>query len=200
MQPTKSVTSDTRAPTEAILAWRNLSLDDINDLISIANEIHPDLPESIQVFSERINLFPEGCLALEASTSDGKITSELCGYAISHPIIRRQPPALDALLGEISPSADQYYIHDLALLPKARGCGSAQEGVGKLLAIAARYETTALVSVYNSAPFWNRFGFVAGGTDEVLERKLREYGDDAVFLERQNGNHESMARGNTRVV
>ncbi|CAO2655681.1 Nn.00g044840.m01.CDS01 [Neocucurbitaria sp. VM-36] len=186
MEPAKGAKTNTRGPTKAKLTWRSLTLNDINDVIRIANNIHPDLPESIDVFSERIKLFPEGCLGLEES--NGK-TSEIYGYAISHPIIRRQPPALNSLLGEISPGADQYYIHDLALLPEARGRGSAQEGVEKLLAISEGYGTTALVSVYGSAPFWNRFGFVAGETDEVLEKKLREYGEDSVFLERKNGNY-----------
>ena len=192
MEPAKGTKTDTGGPTEAKLIWRNLSLNDIHDLIRIADNIHPDLPESIDVFSERIKLFPEGCLALEES--DEK-TSKLCGYAISHPIIRCQPPALNNLLGEIPPRADQYYIHDLALLPEARGRGSAQEGVEKLLAISAEYETTGLVSVYGSTPFWNRFGFEAGETDGILEKKLSDYGEDAVFLERKNENYGKLTRG-----
>jgi hypothetical protein len=52
--------------------------------------------------------------------------------------------------------------------------------------VAKRYPTACLVSVYGTAPFWKRFGFVAGPVDEVLAEKLRGYGEDAAYLERQN--------------
>lgn len=76
------------------VAWHQLSTSNVESLIRLADKFHPDLPESEQVFAERLKLFPEGCLALVDSESD-----ELYGYAISHPIRRRQPPALDSLLG-----------------------------------------------------------------------------------------------------
>ncbi|KAL8769559.1 MAG: hypothetical protein Q9209_004490 [Squamulea sp. 1 TL-2023] len=171
----------TRNPTKAKAAWREMSVKNIESLVRIADKIHPNLPESNQVFAERVKLFPEGCLALVEDEGD-----DLCGYVISHPIRRRQPPALDSLLGEIASDADQYYIHDLAILPDYRGYGLAQECIRKLFAIAKRYPTTSLVSVYNTAPFWGRFGFVPQEKDEGLEKNLLDYGDDAIYLERIN--------------
>jgi ribosomal protein S18 acetylase RimI-like enzyme len=173
--------SEATSPTQAKAAWRALSVSDVENLIRIAEKIHPDLPESEKVFAERIKLFPEGCLVLIDDENDG-----LCGYVISHPIRHRQPPALDSLLGEVAPDADQYFIHDLAILPEFRGLGLAQEGINKLLAIAKRFPTTSLVSVYGTSPFWNRFGFILGDIDSFLKQKLQKYGDDAVYLERQN--------------
>ena len=167
--------------TEVKAAWRELSINNIESLARIADKIHTDLPESDEVFAERVKLFPEGCLALMDDESD-----ELYGYAISHPIRRRQPPALNKLLGEIASDADQYYIHDIALLPEIRGHGLAQECIVKLLAIAQRYTTTSLISVYGTGSFWGRFGFVPEEVDEVLEKKLLDYGDDATYLERRN--------------
>ena len=169
-------------PSKIKAAWRKLSIDDIPNLIRIADKIHPSLPESFEVFAERVELFPSGCLAL---VEDG--SSELCGYAISHPIRHRQPPALDSLLGGIAVDANQYYIHDLAILPQFRGHGFAQDCIEKLLAVASRFPTTCLVSVYGTAAFWRRSGFLSVETDEVLEKKLLGYGDDAMFLERENG-------------
>ncbi|KAL1856427.1 hypothetical protein VTK73DRAFT_8284 [Phialemonium thermophilum] len=160
-------------------AWRQMNVGDIEGVVRVADEVHPDLPESDHVFSERARLFPEGCLVL---VEDG----EVCGYAISHPIRQRQPPALDSLLGEIVPDADQYYIHDLALLARCRGKGYAAEGVGRLLDVARRYPTTCLISVYGTSPFWRRFGFKPEQVDEALQEKLRNYGDDATYLSRQN--------------
>lgn len=163
-----------------MVAWRKMSVSDIEGLRRVGDEIHPDLPESDYVFTERVKLFPEGCLVLVEC-------DKVCGYAISHPIRHRQPPALDSLLGEIAPDADQYYIHDLAILPRFRGRGLAAECISKLSAVAKRYPTTCLVSAYGTAPFWGRFGFVPEPVDAVLSEKLREYGADATYLSRQNG-------------
>ena len=160
-------------------AWRNMSVNDVEGVLRVADVIHPDLPESDYVFAERAKLFPQGCLVLVKD-------DEVCGYALSHPIRRHQPPALDSLLGIMAPDADQYYIHDLAILPKFRGQGLAAEGLGKLLAVAQHYPTTCLVSVYGTASFWARFGFVAEPIDAVLSKKLHDYGEDAVYLCRQN--------------
>jgi ribosomal protein S18 acetylase RimI-like enzyme len=164
--------------------WRLLSHNDIPSLLHIATTCHPSLPESPSVFSERIYLYPSGCLALINNEND-----ELLGYAISHPIRRRCPPALDSMLGAIPPDADQYYIHDLALLPCVRGRGFAKEGVEMLFAGAAgRYGSFSLVSVYGTAVFWSRFGFKPlGDEEEGLRLKLVEYGDDAVYMEREYG-------------
>jgi ribosomal protein S18 acetylase RimI-like enzyme len=160
--------------------WRQLTLTDIDGLIRVADAVHLDLPERSVVFAERVKLFPEGSLALIDN-------NEICGYAISHPIRYGQPPALDSLLGEIAPDADQYYIHDVCLLPQCRGRGLATEGVDKLLVLANRYPTACLVSVYGTAPFWGRFGFFTPNSiDQALSAKLRGYGDDATYLERQN--------------
>ncbi len=164
--------------------WRRLLIDEIRPLLEVADQVHPDLPESAEVFTERVKLFPEGCLAL-VRHGDGK----LCGYAISHPVRARQPPALDSLLGKIPSDADQYYIHDVAVLPSFRGKGLAAEAIRQLMDVAQRhnYRATCLVSVYGTAPFWARFGFVPEKADAALAEKLKEYGEDAVYMLRQDG-------------
>jgi ribosomal protein S18 acetylase RimI-like enzyme len=160
-----------------------MSVGDVQSLLRVADEIHPGLPESDYVFAERVKLFPEGCFVL---VEVGNESDEICGYAISHPIRHRQPPALDSLLGGIPPDADRYYIHDLAILPKFRGGGLAAECISQLFEVAKRYPSTCLVSVYGTAPFWGRFGFAAEPVDEALLGKLREYGADAAYLSRRN--------------
>jgi len=162
-----------------MLIWREMTTSDVESVLRVADVVHPDLPEGVQVFAERAKLFPRGCLVLVEG-------DEICGYAISHPIRRGQPPALDSILGEVAADADQYYIHDLAILPKLRGHGHASEGITKLLAVANEYPTTSLISVYGTAPFWARFGFVLGPVDQAISGKLCEYGDDATFLVRYN--------------
>ncbi|CAG8982558.1 hypothetical protein HYALB_00007274 [Hymenoscyphus albidus] len=175
-------TSDSpkKAKSSAGAVWREMSVNDVEGLLRVADKVHPDLPESGSVFAERAKLFPRGCMVLVAG-------SDIVGYTISHPINYREPPKLDTLLEQISPSADQHYIHDLAILPAFRENGRAAECIQKLLAVAESFPTTCLVSVYGTAPFWGRFGFKSDSIDATLTEKLRGYGDDAEYLERKNG-------------
>ena len=167
-------------------AWREMTAADINGVLAVANKIHTTLPERDVVFAERARLFPEGCLVL---VDDG----EVVGYAISHPIRFRQPPALDSFVHEIAADANQYYIHDLAILPGSRARGLAADCVWKLLNVAKRYQTTCLISVYGTVTFWARYQFEPDTVDNALAEKLREYGADARYLCRQNDEH-SVAR------
>ena len=164
--------------------------EDIPSVLKIANTVHPDLPEDASIFAERLELFPEGCLVLVSPPSSSS-PEQICGYAISHPILKHHPPALNSLLGEIHPQADQYYIHDVAVLPSFRDRGLARRCVDRLLAVATGYgfPDTCLVSVYGAARFWARFGFAVKGDrkkDEALGEKLKGYGGDAEFMERRN--------------
>ncbi|KAI8943188.1 hypothetical protein NX059_012512 [Plenodomus lindquistii] len=170
--------------------WRALSPTDIPNLIHLAQTIHKDLPERDAVFAEKIALFPSGCLGLflqnNNSQEEEEEEEEFSGYIISHPIRKGRPPALDSFLGEIASDADQYFIHDIAILPGCRGEGAARMGVERVLKVGEGYETTALVSVYGTSMFWGQFGFVERVGDDVLAEKVRGYGGDAVYLEREN--------------
>ncbi|VUC26836.1 unnamed protein product [Clonostachys rosea] len=159
-------------------SWRGMTSADIDGVLRVASEIHPDLPESAAVFAERLSIFPDGCLVLAQG-------DDVCGYAVSHPIRAGHPPALDQRIGEIAPDADQFYIHDLAILPRVRTRGLGAQCIERLLLVADQYETACLISVYNSASFWRRFGFVPEPTGAALSAKIRGYGPDAVYLVRR---------------
>jgi GNAT superfamily N-acetyltransferase len=160
---------------------------DLPWVMRIANEIHHALPETEAVFREHLHLFPAGCFVL----CDSEI-GILGGYVMSFPIRRGKPPALNALLGgEIPPDADQYYLHDLAILPAFRGRGLAKDGVGRVLEVAKGlgYDTVCLISVYGTVSFWKRFGFEdpePGQVDEGMREKLRGYGEEATYLVRRD--------------
>jgi hypothetical protein len=159
------------------LAWRPTVQSDIPELYQLSEQIHPDLPESEQVFHNRLAHFPRGCLTLTLTltnvttnpTTDinnNKTPQEpqeqIKGYILSHPIPQNQPPPqLDTLLEtNIPPDTDasyHYYIHDIAITPDVRGKGLAREGIEMLLfgiVREKRYGNTALVSVYGTASFW----------------------------------------------
>ncbi len=161
----------------AALVWRPMEGADLDAVLALAARCHPDLPEGRAVFAERLALFPHGCLVLEAP-------SGVAGYAIAHPIRQGSPPALGSLLGSLAADTDQFYLHDVVVAPEMRGQGASAAAVRRLLDVAAAYPTTALVSVYGTAGFWSRFGFRPVGRS--MSEKLRGYGGDAVFMERNN--------------
>lgn len=157
--------------------WRAMRADDLDAVLALAERSHPELPESRTVFAERLALFPRGCLVLGGGRG-------IDGYTVSHPIRRSEPPALGALLGSLPADADQFYIHDVVVVPSRRGAGAAAAAVAQLLALASDFETTALVSVYGTVGFWSRFGFTPSRED--MAGKLRPYGADAVYMVRPN--------------
>lgn len=156
--------------------WRNMTQTDLPGVSALADVVHPGLPEGPEMLAERLRLYPQGCRVL--AQAGGPVQ----GYAISHPILPFEPPALDSLLGEISPAARQYYLHDIVLDPALRGGGHARMVIEALLAQAADYDSTALVSVYGTAGFWARFGFAVSPRD--MAAKLAPYGKGAVFMTR----------------
>ncbi|GEM_PF-31718 len=159
-------------------SWREASLPDLVSVSEIQLVVHEALQEDDVVLADRLELSPEGCFMLE-------VGGGVQGYVLSHPWIRRAPPTLNMMLGEIPDAADTWYIHDLALLPQARRSG-AGGNVVPLLADIARsegYGSMSLVSVYDSRGFWERQGFSVR-MDERMAVKLASYGDEAIYMER----------------
>lgn len=157
-------------------AWRPIRAEDLPDVDRIGSIVHPRYPERAEVPAERLRLFPAGCLI---ASVDGATV----GYAISHPGVIGRPPPLDTLLGALPPDADCLYIHDVALLPQARGLRLG-EVVAAILAGVARdraFKWLALTAVNNSTAFWARQGFSVG----CPEKSLASYGSDAAYMVRE---------------
>ncbi len=156
--------------------WRSMREDDLATVIAIAVQLHPAYPEDEQIYAERLALYPNGCLALE-------VNRNVVGYAISHPWLDRQAPALNSLLQALPIHPSTYYIHDVALLPAARGLGAVEQLLANLLPIARGYglSTMSLTAVNNSYDFWTRHGFIEID-DPALQKKLNSYDLAARFL------------------
>jgi GNAT superfamily N-acetyltransferase len=159
--------------------WRNMTMLDLPMVEAIAAEVHPGFPEDMAVFVERLRLYPEGARLLE-------VRGRPAGYVLSHPWRFRSLPALNSLLGHIPAEADTYYLHDLALLPVARGSGAAGTLVHFLLRHAeqAGFASMSLVAVNGSMPFWSRHGFAIAEAGELTD-KLKSYEDAARFMVRE---------------
>ncbi|HEX2017647.1 MAG TPA: GNAT family N-acetyltransferase [Aurantimonas sp.] len=159
------------------LQWRAMRGADLPGVAALADRIHPSLPEDVSVFAERLRLFPQGCLVLDAGTGG------CLGYAVAHPWIEGSPPKLDTPLGVLPQPADCFYIHDVVVAPEARGQSLAAEAVERLLREAEAYRCAALVSVYATTPFWSRFGF-SEAAGRLAPSALGSYGADARYMVR----------------
>jgi hypothetical protein len=158
--------------------WRLMSPPDLPAVDAIATNVHPAYPEDRAVFAERLRLFRRGCFVLDC---DGTIL----GYVLSHPWKAFDPPSLNALVGQIPSPAETYYLHDIALLPEARGVGHTHAVVFKLIeeALNMGLTTISLVAVGGTVPFWRAHRFVAV-SDPALTRVLAGYDAEASFMVR----------------
>jgi ribosomal protein S18 acetylase RimI-like enzyme len=158
--------------------WRQMTKVDIPAVLRVQEEAYPWHQEGVEVFEERLTLYPQGCLALDLGEG-------LVGYILSHPWHAEEPPPLDAALERLPERPGTYYLHDLALLRSAYGVGHGARVVRHLAQTAgtAGFETMSLVAVNRSAPFWRRHGFEERMTP-ILTEKVACYGDDAVFMTR----------------
>lgn len=161
------------------MAWRFMEAGDLAQVVAIAEVVHPDHPEDRAVLAERRDLYPPGCLALEA---DG-VGSALGGYALSHPWTFAAPPPLNGLVGALPVAPDTYYIHDVALLPSVRGRGEAAVIVAGLVARARAegLDNLSLVAIGDAHGFWARHGFRPHDLPG-LNDQAKGYGEAAAFM------------------
>ncbi|WP_294059752.1 GNAT family N-acetyltransferase [Sphingomonas sp.] len=148
--------------------------DDLDGVVAVARIAFPDHPEGRACFAERLALAPETCFVLEAPEG-------VAGYLIAYPWPLEAVPPLDTLLGGLPEARTAWYLHDLALLPEARGQG--QAGAGVALLFDRIDAPIGLVSVNDSAAFWQAQGFEPRESPE-LRAKLASYGPGARYMVR----------------
>lgn len=162
--------------------WRAMREDDLDVVNHIAGIVHVDYPESPTIFAERLSLFAQGCWIAERIEQG---TTQSVGYAITHPGIIGQPPALDSLLHQLPEAPDCLYLHDVALLEAARqgGLGAALVVQMKRTMSGRNLKHAALIAVNGSATYWQRRGFEPlEQIDASLQRKLAGYDSDARYM------------------
>lgn len=143
--------------------WRPMLAADLPVVQAVADQVHVDYPEAPEIFANRLDLFPAGCFMAQGDV----------GYCIAHPGTLGHPPPLDTVLEGLPVGADCLYLHDIALLPTARGLGLGAALVVRLEQVARDhgFDRIALTAVSNSDGFWQGLGF-----DPVPCAKLASYG------------------------
>lgn len=158
---------------------------DLDTVMAIQDVVHVLLPERREVFADKMRLFGEGCLVLAGPDRP-------LGYAIAHPWRIGEAPPLDTVLGALPEAPDCLFIHDVALLPEARGRGAAAALVRRMAGLARDLDLgrLALVSVYGTVPIWEACGFeVRSGM--LSPGKLVSYGASARYMTAEIGGHAS---------
>ncbi|WP_240700171.1 GNAT family N-acetyltransferase [Sphingomonas gei] len=145
---------------------------DLASVSAISDAVHGRFTEPVAVYAERLALYPSGCRVLEHDDA-------VAGYLIAHPWHRDVPPKLGAMLGAIPPDADAYYLHDIALLPAARGTGAGNEALDLVTAQARALGLSdiALMAVGGADRYWAAQGFAYAPGDEDPS-----YGPDAYLM------------------
>jgi GNAT superfamily N-acetyltransferase len=158
------------------LRWRQTEFGDLSSVGLICDGVHSELPERPEVFEEKLRLFPRGCLVLCES-------EEIVGYGFFYPWRRYDIPPLDTLLVRLPDPPDCIFIHDVVVLPSARGRGAARALAQRALSVGRDRGITdlALVSVYDSHTMWARVGFEVV-TDSRIEEMLKSYGSSARYM------------------
>ncbi len=159
--------------------WRPMEAADLERVMAIADVVHPDYPEDRAVFAERLALYPEGCAMAETEAGDDCI-----GYIVMHPGRLGAPPPLDAPLGGLPDAPDCLYLHDVALLPAARGLGLGAAALERMNALAAQqgFRWLALTSTPGARAFWDAQGFLPHDGGPGLEAKLASYGGGMTYM------------------
>ncbi len=158
--------------------WRKMGQADIPALVAISDAVHGRYSEHAHIYAERLTLYPAGCFIHEQG-------GEVTGYLISHPWRKLSPVPFNRLVGLLPEDSDSFYLHDMALLPEARGTGAGTAGVGLVVecAVAANLDEISLVAVNGADSFWERCGFDRIDAP-VLASSLASYGSGVYYMVR----------------
>jgi len=159
-----------------MMKWRKMKTADVPIVTALANAIHTAYPEDEAVFAEKVCLYPDACHSL-------LINDVLVGYALAHPWLFGQAPALNSLLGALPLHPDTLYLHDVALIPEARGKGAVRTLLQLLIRHAKErgFPSLSLTAVNNSVEYWRGNGFILIG-DAAHSQGLASYGKEAYAM------------------
>lgn len=164
-----------------MIHWRPMTRGDLSQVLDVATILHPGYPERIEVFADKLAFDPDGCRVL----AEG---DKVVGYGFAHGWTLGLPPLLDAELGMPPGPTDCLHLHDVAVMPQARGGGRVDLYLDHLenLASRRRLDWLALIAINGKDGYWKAKGFtVMTAPDGGLAQRLASYGDGNQYLIRR---------------
>ena len=159
---------------------RLMRTDDLPQIMDIQLDVYSDaLQETPEIIAQRLAQVPD--LALVAEDQQG-----ICGYLFSYRSQRGAITPLDGLFVEPEHS-DCLYLKELAVAPRAlkRGIGPSLVKHKLALARQAGLRHCSLVSVQDSAAFWQHLGFQTHNSiSQQQATALESYGVPAVYMQK----------------
>ncbi|WP_221801831.1 GNAT family N-acetyltransferase [Oceanobacter mangrovi] len=152
------------------------------DIMEIQQHCYREVePESLQALQSKWHHSPHCCFTLLQNDKPQ-------AYLLAHEWSGEQPPKLNKPLAAkaADPAANaqkrktQWYLHDLAISPSAAGKGIGRRMVEHFLQQAEKHrcDQVLLVSVQDSAGFWQKFGF----EEQPDNPPCDSYGEQAVTM------------------
>ena len=138
-----------------------------------------DLRESPEVFADRMERFGQYFRVVF-------VGGKMVGYMIAFPWKLGDTLVNNEKFPADLPEPDCFYIHDIAILPDARGQGISRALLDEAYQAALRlgYDAVSLVAVGQSGSYWDNAGFVPYTQvgPQKLERILDIYGPGARLM------------------
>ena len=137
----------------------------------------PLFHEPQEILASRLTVAPNLCWG----AFDG---DDLLAYILSHPWPAASPPPIGVTLSPPPPS-DNWFVHDLAIGPAARGLGLGRALVGASSGAARREGLIRadLVAVQGAWRFWEKLGYAQpAAMSPALQTKVAAYGADARYM------------------
>ena len=159
--------------------WRAMREADLDIVTAISDVVHQDFRESRETYAERLALYPAGCIVFEQG-------GEVKGFLVAHPWYAEAAPELDARLGSLPDGKENFYLHDIALLPDTRGSGAGRGATAFVLdhARGVGFASVSLVAVNGADSFWAAQGFsIVEATKDG--GPLPGYGAGTYFMRRE---------------
>ena len=156
---------------------RHATLSDVSALARIQYECFGDeFLESEQSYRSKLESNPQTCFIAEHDDT-------VCSYIIGLAVDEHSFPILNAPSIITPDNPTILYLHDLSVLPRARGKGISEALIQRLLKQSQDFEQTMLIAVQDSLSFWQRYDFSpVDPTPWGLEEKVLSFGDDAVLM------------------
>lgn len=175
----RNQTCDMMQPLNTHYPIRPMQAQDLQPVLELQSQIYPPAyHEPASVFASKLALAGPFCMVADSANG-------IVGYLLAHPWLADRPPPLFATLETLPATPASLFIHDLALLPAARGqlLAEALLRQSAVVAQASGLTHATLVAVHGAASYWQQRGFrETDVTNDAAAGSPGRYGVDAVFM------------------